>query len=67
MARRTSFLLPALLLVPLAQGAARRPAEAPEPASGFEALAPVIGWPASDLVDEGETLLDVAARNHLGF
>ena len=65
--RARPFLLPALLLVPFAQGAAQHPAAAPEPQSGFEQLAPLIGEPASDLVDVGETLLDLAFRHRLGF
>jgi L,D-transpeptidase ErfK/SrfK len=61
-------LLAALfLLAPFARGAAQRPAAAPEPASGLEQLAPLIGEPASDLVDQGETLLDLAFRHRLGF
>jgi L,D-transpeptidase ErfK/SrfK len=58
-----------LLLAALAGGGLVPPAGAahPDPASGADQLAPVIGAPSTDLVEAGDTLLDVAARNRLGF
>jgi L,D-transpeptidase ErfK/SrfK len=47
--------------------AAVRAAPATAPAAPAEDLAPVIGEPALDLVEPGETLLDVAFRHRLGF
>jgi L,D-transpeptidase ErfK/SrfK len=64
---RPFALIPPLLLVPLAQAGAERTEAAPDPRVGFEQLAPVIGEPASDLVDVDETLLDLAFRHRLGF
>jgi L,D-transpeptidase ErfK/SrfK len=58
-----------LLLAALGLGGLVPPAGAadPGPASGTEPLAPIVGAPASDLVEAGDTLLDVAARHRLGF
>jgi L,D-transpeptidase ErfK/SrfK len=39
----------------------------PAAATGFDALPEVIGEPSSDLVEAGDTLLDVAYRHRLGF
>jgi L,D-transpeptidase ErfK/SrfK len=44
------------------------PAPGPlDPLAALEALPPVIGLPSSDLVEPGDTLLDVAYRHRLGF
>ena len=58
-----------LLLAALMRGGFVPPANAadPDPAWGYEQLAPIVGAPASDLVEAGDTILDVAARNRLGF
>ena len=50
----------------LAAAAALAAAE-PERGGGFEQLARVVGAPQSDLVEKGDTLLDVAFRHRLGF
>jgi len=58
-------LVIALTGISLASSAAA--AGAPDAAAEDEALPPLVGAPANDLVEEGDTLLDVAARNRLGF
>jgi L,D-transpeptidase ErfK/SrfK len=63
--QRALGLLCALGGIWLATSAAA--AGAPDPAVEGEALPPLVGAPANDFVEEGDTLLDVAARHRLGF
>ena len=58
-----------LLVAGLGYGAhaARVRAAPPEPPAGPAELAPVVGVAESAIVEDGDTLLDVAARHRLGF
>jgi len=58
--------LAAILIGTLAPVAALVAAE-PDREAGFEQLARVVGAPQSDLVEAGDTLLDLAFRQRLGF
>jgi L,D-transpeptidase ErfK/SrfK len=58
--------LAAIPLLALGLGTLAAAAE-PEPGNPLAKLPPLVGVPRSEVVEPGDTLLDIAFRNHLGF